>query len=342
MIKPVASSFRSRTALLLVLCLLLVPFAGLAASKTPKPTATPQPTVRPTAPTLPATNEKGFLDEGEYVHEDEENGVWIYISPTLRVEILRVADPNLPLVWYEANIYSDVEAGEVFKAVPADPEKWGKAKDVVAAKIASDNKVVFGMNNDYYTYRIARKIMVGIVLRDGQIISEKTVKYPRQRFPTLDTLALMPDGSMNVYYSDELTAQEYLDLGVKDVFSFGPILIRDGELNQDVITYNFGQTNQPRCAVGMVEPGHYYAVLMEGRLNKVSNGETIPFLMDLMQKGGCQTAFNLDGGQTAVMVFMGKQITRIGSYNGGKTSPRTTTDIIGIGYSELVPEWTGK
>ena len=49
-------------------------------------------------------------------------------------------------------------------------------------------------------------------------------------------------------------------------------------------------------------------------------------------------AFNLDGGQTAVMTFMGKQITRIGKYDGGKTSARATTEIIGIGYSELIEE----
>lgn len=31
-----------------------------------------------------------------------------------------------------------------------------------------------------------------------------------------------------------------------------------------------------------------------------------------------------------------KQITRIGKYSGGKTSPRTTTEIIGIGHSDLI------
>jgi hypothetical protein len=36
------------------------------------------------------------------------------------------------------------------------------------------------------------------------------------------------------------------------------------------------------------------------------------------------------------MLFMGKQVTRIGSYAGGKTSPRSTTEIIGIGRSDQV------
>lgn len=314
-------------------------------TKTPKPTATPQPTIRPTnLPTLPPTNEKGFLPEGEFVYDNDEEGVWIYASNTLHVQIVRVKDPNKVLVWYEANIWSDIEQGEVFSAVPYDAEKWGKAKHVQPARIAAENKLVFAMNTDYYTYRVASKgtLMVGIIIRDGKIISEKTSVYPRFRFPTLDTLALLPGGVMSVFRSDELTAQEYLDMGATDVFAFGPILVRDGQANQDVLEFNYGQSNQPRCAIGMIEPGHYYALLVEARLKNESVGVSVPDMMDMMLEAGCQTAFNLDGGQTAVMYFLGKQIIRIGSYSGGKTSPRTTTELIGIGTSDLVPEWDGK
>lgn len=58
-----------------------------------------------------------------------------------------------------------------------------------------------------------------------------------------------------------------------------------------------------------------------------------------MKAAGCRQALNLDGGQTAVMVFMGRQITRIGKYDGGKTNARTTTEIMGIGRSDrIVPD----
>ena len=314
-------------------------------TKVPKVTATPKPTIRPVDfPTLPPVNEKGFLQEGEFVYESVEEGLWMYASPTLKVQIERVNDPNKVLVWYEAHIWSDIEAGEKFAAIPIDREKWGKARHVEPERIAAENKVVFGMNTDYYTYRTAREgtLMVGIIIRDGQIISEKTSVYPRFRFPTLDTLALLPDGSMKVYRSDELTAQQYLDMGAKDVFAFGPILVRDGKTNPDVLEFGYGKTPQPRCAIGMIEPGHYYAVLVEARLKKESVGVSVSELMDMMLAGGCQTALNLDGGQTAVMLFMGKQVTRIGSYAGGKTSPRSTTEIIGIGRSEQVPAWEEK
>lgn len=97
-----------------------------------------------------------------------------------------------------------------------------------------------------------------------------------------------------------------------------------------------GLTPQPRCAIGMVEPGHYFAALAEGRIRNVSVGVSVAQMAEWMQKGGCREALNLDGGQTAVMAFMGKQISRIGKYDGGKTSARATTEIIGVGRSNLI------
>ena len=37
----------------------------------------------------PDLNEAGFLDSGEFVFEDEKNGVWRYASDTLWIEIFR-------------------------------------------------------------------------------------------------------------------------------------------------------------------------------------------------------------------------------------------------------------
>lgn len=86
----------------------------------------------------------------------------------------------------------------------------------------------------------------------------------------------------------------------------------------------------------MYENGHYVAVLVEGRMGKESAGINLPGLYDLMRQTGCSLAINLDGGQTAAFTFMGQRITRVGSYSGGRTYPRTTTELLGIGRSELI------
>ena len=192
------------------------------------------------------------------------------------------------------------------------------------------------MNTDYYTYRMGRKTITGMVIRDKQVFFKRVPKANRSQFPNLDTLAMNEDGTWAVYQSDELTAEEYLLRGAVDVFSFGPYLVRDGKPNEFIAEMVNGRTEQPRCAIGMIEPGHYYAVLAEGRIRNVSEGVTVEFLAEHMLAAGCTEALNLDGGQTAVMTFMGNQISRIGKYDGGKTSARTTTEIIGVSRSELI------
>lgn len=300
--------------------------------------ATPAPTEVPAYMAhMPALNAKGFLDEGEYIYSSEDEGLWIYVSQTSKVIIQRKYDATQPLTWFEADLYGDLDAGEILRTVQNDPEKMGKVR-VDATETAKKHNVVFAMNTDYYTYRVAvnNNRHTGIVIRDGRILyddpyTEKQVT--NSMFPNLDMLAFMPDGSLKVYHSWEKTAQEFIDEGVQTVYSFGPYLLLDGKVSERAYANN--ENKNPRCAIGMVEPGHYVAIMCEGRLKR-SAGVTISYLAKMMRAKGCQVAFNMDGGQTAVMVFMGKQLNQIGAYDGGKTNSRPTSEVLGFGTSEQV------
>lgn len=300
--------------------------------------ATPAPTEVPAYMAhMPALNAKGFLDEGEYLYSSEDEGLWIYVSQTSKVIIQRKYDATQPLTWFEADLYGDLDAGEMLRTVQNDPEKMGKVR-VDATETAKKHNVVFAMNTDYYTYRVAvnNNRHTGIVIRDGRILyddpyTEKQVT--NSMFPNLDMLAFMPDGSLKVYHSWEKTAQEFIDEGVQTVYSFGPYLLLDGKVSERA--YANSENKNPRCAIGMVEPGHYVAIMCEGRLKR-SAGVTISYLAKMMRAKGCQVAFNMDGGQTAVMVFMGKQLNQIGAYDGGKTNSRPTSEVLGFGTSEQV------
>ncbi len=300
--------------------------------------ATPAPTEVPAYMAhMPALNAKGFLDEGEYIYSSEDEGLWIYVSQTSKVIIQRKYDATQPLTWFEADLYGDLDAGEMLRTVQNDPEKMGKVR-VDATETAKKHNVVFAMNTDYYTYRVAvnNNRHTGIVIRDGRILyddpyTEKQVT--NSMFPNLDMLAFMPDGSLKVYRSWEKTAQEFIDEGVQTVYSFGPYLLLDGKVSERAYANN--ENKNPRCAIGMVEPGHYVAIMCEGRLKR-SAGVTISYLAKMMRAKGCQVAFNMDGGQTAVMVFMGKQLNQIGAYDGGKTNSRPTSEVLGFGTSEQV------
>ena len=305
------------------------------------PTATPAPTAVPDyVAYLPdGLNEDGYLDEGEYVLADDTNGMYIYIDQTTRIVIERKYDAAQPLTWYEAEIWCDLEAGNRLKTAYYDEEKKGH-KVVDAAENALLHKAVFATNTDYYTYRVSGPRRTGVEIRNGEIIYDDGYKKAMNLFPNLDTLAFYPDGRLEVAHSYEYTASDFISKGAENVYSFGPYLIRDGVVNSALYSGSNLTSKNPRFAIGMIEPGHYVCILCEGRLKR-SSGVTMNQLALLMKQKGCTQAINMDGGQTCVMVFMGKQLNQIGKYD-GKTSARKTCDIMYIGTSDLVGNVTFK
>ena len=279
---------------------------------------------------FPPLNEAGFLDEGEFVYIDDEAGVWRYCSPTLRVEIFRRTQARPKLVWYEAEIFAG--EGERFDMLPwSESNRWTDLN--YPYKIARRHQTVFALNSDFAHLRLAKRMIAGILIRDGEVVYRRTNSRNRS-FPNYDTLALMPDGDMRVFWSNELNPQQYLDMGADDVLAFGPWLIRDGELNTAALR-KFGTGSAQRTAIGMAEPGHYFAIVTEGR-NSRSRGTSIRFCGERLLELGCTLAFNLDGGQSSAMVFMGHQICLVTNSAGRRASARKTAEILGIGTSALV------
>ena len=290
----------------------------------------------------PALNAQGFLDEGEFVTEDAENGVWRYCSSTLKVEILRktATEPRV-MTWYEAEVWSLSEVWDTAENVE------GKHFSTLdwPVNVCSRRGCVLAINADYacgrwaWTKSSSKRSKVGILIRDGQIFSSHTKSASYRGFPNLDTLALFPDGDMQVFDSNEKTAQEYLDMGATDVFAFGPYLIRDGILNTEAVNY-FETRNAPRTVIGMIEKGHYIAMMMEGR-HKNSKGASVKEMAELLLARGCTVGFNLDGGQTACMLFMGKQINVVGQSSSVKGYARKGAEFLAIGTSALVEGYEG-
>lgn len=278
---------------------------------------------------FPELNEAGFLDEGEFLYENEDEGIWRYCSPHLKIEIRRKSTARPKVTWYEAEIVSDGE--DVFHMIPFDAEKW-MTRTEYPYKIARENRTVFAINNDYAQLRKKQKARMGIIIRNGTVYSEKTKTKNKTPFPNLDCMALYPDGDLKVFWSDEKTAAEYLEDGATDVLSFGPYLIRDGEINTTGVK-KFATTKQPRTAIGIVEPCHWYVIVAEGRVKR-SGGVNVEWLAERMLELGCTAAFNLDGGETCSIVFMGHQLNKLKEKR--RISSRTTADILGIGTSDLV------
>ena len=279
---------------------------------------------------IPATDENGYLLEGTFDYANTEEGRWIHLSPTLQIRIQRYCDIIANTTWYEANIICDIDKGVNVTTFPSVVGQRGK-HHVPPVDIVTANQLIFACSTDYYTYRTSGVNEDGIVIRDSEILSDETYESGTKKFPPLDTGALFPDGRFQVYQSFDHTAEEYLAMGATDVFSFGPYLVKNNEINPLLKDWGLGQTPQPRMAIGMVKPGHYVLILEEGRIKNEAIGTSLYVLAQKMQLAGCTEALNLDGGQTSALYFMGEQLNRIAVYK-NTTLPRQTTEVLGVGH----------
>ena len=275
---------------------------------------------------LPETDEDGFLPEGEkeFTLSDSKKGLWVYLSQTLRIVITRNKTSNCS--WFEADILRRPE-GETLHIVTSLNGLGNKP-----VKIAEENRLVLGINTDYYMMRVNTKKKTGLIIRKGEVLRESVGKNPANLLPPLDTLLLDADGGFRVDEAGELDSKAAMELGAVDVLSFGPILIRDGRMRIQTIGYH--GKKEPRTAVGLLGENHYLMVVAEGRLSN-SPGMTLDELGELMAARNCTDAINLDGGHTSALIFMGERLNKIGNLSGtGTTGPRNMSELLGIGTHE--------
>lgn len=293
------------------------------------PAVTPTPLPPPRIPDVPwpERDEEGYLaGEGEFWYENDEDGAWVYLTQNLQIVITKLCDETIPLEWFETDIH--MRGGETFHSIETNPERPG-TRFRYPFDIATDNKLVLGFTDDFYGHRMDRRQTVGIVIRDGKVLSQKTHSKQLHSLPNLDMLAQFPDGTLKAYGAADITAGELLELGVTNVFCFGPVLLSGGEESPLLEWY---QTKSPRQALGMIEPGHYFLLSVLGRMES-SEGCGLPFMARLMKERGVVEALNLDGGNTMALVFRGRMLNKLASWK-NKKFVRTVTSLIGIGVSE--------
>lgn len=291
------------------------------------PAAIQQPEIQPAGPEY---LENGLLAPGSsaVIEKDHTGGHWLYVDEHLKVEITRHQTTSPKLTYYIADIICG--EGEAMRTYTYNEERPGRTNGR-PEDMAKEHKAVYAQSGDFYSYRISHDQTVGIIIRDGKILNKKTYKrLTKPNLPDLSNLALFPDGRLTVHRYNEFTAQDYIDQGATDVLAFGPILIKDGEINGDVYT-NF-KYEEPRNALGVIEPGHYVGMLVEGRMNH-SDGCGLRFMAEKLKELGCTDAMNLDGGGTAAMVFMGESV-QMGNDGSVRSSERAVPDILAVGTYE--------
>ena len=227
-----------------------------------------------------------------------------YKSKNISVTIEKKQVNNI--TWFVADIY--VRNLENFRTALAK-DKFGKGITESTLDMAKNNSAIVSISGDYYGNH-----ETGIVVRNGTLYRKTSLD---------DVMVMNNDGSMQTFDNKGFNANDVVTNGAWQAWTFGPMLLADGQpmakFNSTVNPAN------PRSAIGYYEPGHYCLVMVDGRQPGYSDGISLKAFSQLFFDMGCKAAYNLDGGQTAVMTFMGKWVNK--PYKDG----RNVSDIVFVG-----------
>lgn len=264
---------------------------------TPQPTPTPTPSPTPAPGDFSATFPTGALNT--------EGALGSYADDNLRIVVTQHRTDTA--VYYIADVWVRNILG--FKTAFAGGSYPGGY--ALPSEMASDNNAILALSGDCNRARPE-----GLVIRNGTLYRDSIAG---------DICILYGDGVMESYYESDFDLDAAIARGAYQSWSFGPKLIDNGQVPSSYNTTNAIIAHNPRAALGYFEPGHYCLVYADGRQGETSNGLTLDELSQIMISLGCVDAYNLDGGQSSMMIFQGEVIGN--PYKGG----RNISDIIYFG-----------
>ena len=263
----------SRAALLLTVFALVVSLVSPVLSESADPYALPLDIhVGGSAPDPAGVTENGYHDE----------------TLDVRKETVRYNDNTFHIAWF--TIKSPTQLRTTCAGLPntnniARPLQMGKKLNAVLI-----------LNGEFYVQR-TQDIFVW---RQGEM-------YRNQADPQKDVLIIDENADFHVFTSEnkQQEIEDWVAAGgtIVNAFSFGPALIIDGVKQTVREDYYFdGQSTLPRSIIAQVGPLSYVFVECEGRKND-ARGCTHQQMADFMETLNVQTAYNVDGGQSSVMIL---------------------------------------
>ena len=218
---------------------------------------------------------------------------------------------------YVVDVYAQ-DARALLTAFAKDT--YGKNVTETTSEMAEAHGATVAINGDYYGARND-----GYVIRNG-VLYRDTVASEDQ-----EDLVIYANGGFEVIREGDVSAQELVDAGAWQVFSFGPGLVRDGVVDvSEGEEVGRAKASNPRTAIGKVADGHYVLVVSDGRTDE-SEGLSLSQLATFMaEELGVQCAYNMDGGGSSTLWYEGEVVNNP-TTSGNSIKERSVSDIVYIG-----------
>ena len=201
-------------------------------------------------------------------------------------------------------IQLEVDGQKAYLAVIYDPSmiklqvtKYIGKKGQYVSQMADDTKALLAVNGG--GFREDGTLTLGgapngITISDHKILSNGEYGYNGTGgligFTDDDVLMLLKNKS----------AQEALDMGIRDAVSWGPFLIVNGESSQ--VGGSGGWGFGARTAIGQREDGIVLFLVVDSNAQR-TKGADMADLLEIMERYHAVNAANLDGGTSSVMVL---------------------------------------
>ena len=228
-----------------------------------------------------ATNEK--MDG---VSKRSSNRI-VYSSKTLHIVIEKHRDSGS--TYWTAHVQTS-SPNQLRSAMSYD--SYGGKRQKTSEAVASHGGVI-GINGSAFDYGSGKPSPLGMCIKDGVIYGDYMTSYTVMATTYSGLIFTPPQGLMGA---------DLLNMGVKDTYNFGPILINNGipQMPIEVTSYK-----DPRVAVGMIAPNDYVLLCADGRGAGGSRGLNHNQMVSIFQSFGCSYAYNLDGGGSATLYYNG-------------------------------------
>src|SRR5665648_565615 len=139
----------------------------------------------------------------------------------------------------------------------------------------------------------------GLTMHDGKI-AHNNVKNEARNIAGFNDQGKLVIG--------EMTAKELEEKNMREVVTFEPNLIVDGE---PVVKGDGGWGIAPRTGIGQMADGTIIFVVIDGRQPTWSIGANLRDLMHVFEDYHAVNAINLDGGSSSELVYNGKVVNRL-------------------------------
>lgn len=257
--------------------------------------------------TDPADENKAFYDDWNY----KSDGI------SINIERVELGSGKNKITYFAADV--ELKDSSYLHTAFAKNE-FGRNIVEETSKIAQDNNAIFAINGDYYGFRSD-----GVLIRNSILYRD---------VPARTALAIYKDGTMSSFDENEIDSANLLKNGVIHTLSFGPVLVKDGKVADSFskisIDTNFGnrsiQEKNPRTGIGIISANHFVFIVVDGRKENYSIGMSLSEFAGLFTKYCCIEAYNLDGGGSSTMYFMGRVVNN----PLGKENERKISDILYI------------